>query len=379
MSNDLNGPEKDRNLFPGPMPGTHLPLIPHNWPMGNHFYPPNYQAHMNPNSHQTPNSAAIPPMLNYPLLMNDTHQSHFPFPSGREIFDPSCRPLPQWIVLMLENVKEPPADIKSLFDSPNGPITHTLRRTWSSWLQMSEGSMNQAHMGGTAYAEQMILPRDDAIASVEEVMLFLFSVGMPSTWVDNLVVATHPKSVDLEKIPIDGICYFVCNIKPQWEDEVNRRGGHFELKLSVPSIDIRPAFIDHMWIATVLAVSTAGPTVDPNGYVTGIRLIKKSPKGKTMSPAFLRLEVWLSVSDEESRRSVMHNLSKYIDDSFVNGVPAGANNYPNFNNADWRDHSDNGRSDRKKLQRGDSKGVEYNKGHGGSDRYRTALRRIDRW
>jgi translation initiation factor 4E len=83
-------------------------------------------------------------------------------------------------------------------------------------------------------------------------------------------------------------------IRPEWEDPINRQGGHFQFNLQLPSNhdDRSLAFVDEYWNNIVLAV--VGNSFDMAEYVTGIRLVNKSVSSKP----HLRIEIWFKQCDK---------------------------------------------------------------------------------
>jgi len=226
---------------------------------------------------------------------------------------------------------------------PNGL---RLRSIWSSWLQLSESVLgsNDA-LGHSSYGEQMILERGDRITALDEVIRFMIGIGNPSTWLEATPLALNPKTNHQgsigEQIPVDGICFFLNGVKPQWEDEKNRAGGHYEIKYMKNQTSDK-AYLDHIWQVTLLAVTAAAPLVDPSRIVTGLRLLKKSPKGKTAG-MHLRLEVWITTCDEEKKAGLRHSLNNFIENSYLYGRPPGVQSNP-FLNAEWKSHHEANRS-----------------------------------
>lgn len=86
---------------------------------------------------------------------------------------------------------------------------------------------------------------------------------------------------------VDALMLFRDGIMPQWEDEANAEGGHFQLQL-------RPALgggqIDEYWNNIVLGV--VGATIEPPDMITGLRLVDKLSAGR--GTGHLRIEVWFN-------------------------------------------------------------------------------------
>jgi len=361
--------------FPGnfpaiPPPISHLPpghqyMVPFNPPL----MPP-HQVNWHPQgpasntTNYYPGGPMPPPKLgqmptHHPKMRSDNGQFAHPPPplmyppdgtSGYPQYKPT-NPADRPLVNLGQGAG--PMYLPAMLDKATPPIHRSvpsmglrLRYSWSSWLQLSESVLGSNDASGHLYGEQMILERGDRVTTLDELLHFMIGVGNPSTWLEATPLALNPKtnlqgSVG-EQIPVDGICFFVNGVKPQWEDERNRNGGHFEMKY-LKNLTTDKSYVDHIWQTTLIAVTAAAPLVDPSGIVTGLRLLKKSPKGKASHGLHLRLEVWITACDEEKKAGLRSALNSFVENSYLYGRPPGSQNNP-YLNAEWKSHQEANRS-----------------------------------
>ena len=60
------------------------------------------------------------------------------------------------------------------------------------------------------------------------------------------------------------------NIRPEWEDRMNEKGGHFQFQLKP---NVGGGQIDEYWNNLVLGM--IGATIEPANMITGVRLVDK--------------------------------------------------------------------------------------------------------
>merc|ERR1719373_1022415 len=103
---------------------------------------------------------------------------------------------------------------------------------------------------------------------------------------------------------IDAIMIFKENIKPEWEDETNAKGGHFQIQFK-PSVG--GGQIDEYWNNLVLGM--VGATIEPANMITGVRLVDKlsGPRAANV----IRLEVWFTnFEDNAAVQTLRKNVEK---------------------------------------------------------------------
>jgi len=88
-----------------------------------------------------------------------------------------------------------------------------------------------------------------------------------------------------QQICIGALMIFREGVKPEWEDKVNARGGHFQIQLKP---NTGAGQIDEHWNNLVLA--TIGATLEPADRITGVRLVDKL-SGTRPASSVIRLEL----------------------------------------------------------------------------------------
>lgn len=99
---------------------------------------------------------------------------------------------------------------------------------------------------------------------------------------------------------VDALMIFRENIRPEWEDKMNERGGHFEYKI-LPR-DYPPSQVDEFWNNVVLAI--IGSNLKYFNIITGIRLVDKLNSTKY---DHIRIEIWFTETNEKDVLNVLKN------------------------------------------------------------------------
>merc|ERR1712139_279264 len=93
-------------------------------------------------------------------------------------------------------------------------------------------------------------------------------------------------------------------IKPEWEDVMNAKGGHFQVQLKP---NVGGGQIDEYWNNLVLGI--IGATIEPANMITGIRLVDKlsGPRAANV----IRLEIWFTnYEDTQAVNTLKRNIEK---------------------------------------------------------------------
>lgn len=94
------------------------------------------------------------------------------------------------------------------------------------------------------------------------------------------------------KSVVDALMIFREGVKPEWEDAVNAKGGHFQFLLKP---NLGGGQIDEYWNNIILGI--VGGTIEPEDIITGARLVDKL-NAKASS---IRLEIWFSGYDDNEK------------------------------------------------------------------------------
>jgi hypothetical protein len=79
---------------------------------------------------------------------------------------------------------------------------------------------------------------------------------------------------------VSSFSIFKKGIKPEWEDEGNKRGGEWFCRKRMD-----PAALDELWLHLVLGM--IGETIDAGDEITGVRVVDKSKRD-----IIYRIELW---------------------------------------------------------------------------------------
>lgn len=172
-------------------------------------------------------------------------------------------------------------DIDSLVIPTEAPdVKSTLRFNWALWLQTES---NQQGEFDYQDATKQIL----TFNTIETFWNAYNHIPQPSKFLNR-------EKIFLQDSPVSALMIFREGVKPEWEDEVNADGGHFQFHWKPKGVE--PGQLDEFWNNLVLAV--VGNTIESEGefanapIVQGIRFVDKlSSQGKQ---AGVRIEIWFS-------------------------------------------------------------------------------------
>eukprot|EP00929_Paragymnodinium_shiwhaense_P061911 TRINITY_DN30922_c0_g1_i1.p1 TRINITY_DN30922_c0_g1~~TRINITY_DN30922_c0_g1_i1.p1 ORF type:complete len:228 (+),score=52.03 TRINITY_DN30922_c0_g1_i1:86-769(+) len=172
-----------------------------------------------------------------------------------------------------------------------------LQYTWSLWEQVTlpNSSKNAQYADTTRQVA--------SFSTVQEFWKLWTHVPQPSGLLEQKrIVRESTEGVHL----IDSLMVFRDKVRPEWEDPLNARGGHFQLQLK-PSVG--GGQIDEYWNNLVLGV--VGGTIKPSNMVTGLRLVDKLSGAKAANA--IRIEVWFTnYHDSEAVKKLRKNVEKCI-------------------------------------------------------------------
>jgi hypothetical protein len=94
---------------------------------------------------------------------------------------------------------------------------------------------------------------------------------------------------------------FKKGIKPEWEDALNLKGGHWECREDFP-LEV----LDRLWYELVLAM--VGEVLEEGRDLVGARVVDKSKTKRTE----YRLEIWIDTTVEEIRNEILTNLQNIL-------------------------------------------------------------------
>lgn len=159
-----------------------------------------------------------------------------------------------------------------------------LRYTWTLWEQIMQPSDAKAAQYSDATHKVA------SVSTVKTFWKFWNHVPQPSELLDG---KKFVRETGDSKHVVDALMLFREGIKPEWEDEMNCSGGHFQFQMK-PTTNC--GIVDEYWNNIVLGM--IGGTIEPADMITGVRLVDKMAGGRQ---SFIRIEVWFSSSDDPDK------------------------------------------------------------------------------
>ena len=133
---------------------------------------------------------------------------------------------------------------------------------------------------------------------------------MPHSQMEKLFYDHETSSVPLWKkdeeteIRINALSLFMANVKPEWEDEVNKQGGEFRISFCASLKTLQK-----LWERAVFdIVSRNFVEID---LLAGIRFLDKSTDRR---PSNFRIEIWTKFNSEDSEMG--RRLKVYLEENF---------------------------------------------------------------
>jgi translation initiation factor 4E len=260
-----------------------------------------------------------------------------------------------------------------------------LRSKWSLWEQLQQNlpqsfvSDSAAHASSTNYGD--LTRKIATIADVQSFWKYFTHLPQPS--------AILGESLKVQRQEADGtahtlaaIMLFRGDIKPEWEDEANKKGGHFQFTLQYErtrvakdaSFSGKPDVNPGVWLARTdefwnnLVLGLIGETLEPEDFITGIRLVDKvkPPMKPGARPVgHLRVEIWFRDSADKSKiskleESIEAHLKTRLDGSVSNEV------FPGYR-LDMRTHEESGEDRRPVKKTGPLRGSKPTSRKGSAD------------
>ena len=114
-------------------------------------------------------------------------------------------------------------------------------------------------------------------------------------------------SVQVNGLPcrVTGMSMFQSQVKPEWEDPVNKNGGQFQInfKSNLP-------FLQTIWDKLVFSIVTG--EFDGADMISGIRLLDKSAFGRE---SMFRIEIWTKFNSEN--QMMVQELQTHLETEYI--------------------------------------------------------------
>lgn len=163
-----------------------------------------------------------------------------------------------------------------------------LRSTWTLWEQIAAANYADATRQVASFS------------TVKGFWKYWCHLPQPSELLDGKKFVRE--GADSRSV-VDSLMLFKEGIKPEWEDKVNAKGGHFQFQLRGA---IGGGQIDEYWNNIVLGM--VGGTIEPADMINGVRLLDKLGQRGTAS---VRIEVWFANFDDNDKVNLLEqNLTK---------------------------------------------------------------------
>ena len=238
-----------------------------------------------------------------------------------------------------------------------------LKSSWALWeqLQQNQSPATPSEEAVAAGAQQTnygdLTRKVAAVADIQSFWKFFMHLPQPSSILGESLKALRQDSEDAPAHTLAAIMLFREDIRPEWEDEANKKGGHFQFLLQLertrlskdtpagksegPTANNWLAQTDEFWNNLVLGL--IGGTLEPEDFVTGIRLVDKvkAPIKPGARPVgHLRVEIWFrDASDKAKVRALEESIEAHLK-SRMDGSSA-SEIFPGFR-LDMRTHEETG-------------------------------------
>ena len=122
-----------------------------------------------------------------------------------------------------------------------------------------------------------------------------------------LVNFEYLSSVQVQGLPvrISGMSMFEQNVKPEWEDPVNKNGGQFQINFKSTL-----AFLQKIWDKLVFSVVTS--QFKDADMISGIRLLDKSIFNRE---SMFRIEIWTKFNSDSEQ--MVNDLRTHLEEEYI--------------------------------------------------------------
>lgn len=176
-------------------------------------------------------------------------------------------------------------------------MSRLLQHQWSFYLHYPNFSMDARNYSSEAYEKLVDFSSVEAFWHVMDVLpkpSDVFSSRTSSS--SQRIVKSKVNGKSLEAFGL-----FKTGVKPEWEDPLNLKGGHWECREDVP-LDV----LDRLWYELVLAL--VGEVMEEGRDLVGARVVDKSKSKRTE----YRLEIWISTTCQEVRNEILTNVQRIL-------------------------------------------------------------------
>jgi translation initiation factor 4E len=236
------------------------------------------------------------------------------------------------------------------------------------WEQLqqstSHGTENANANSSTTYGD--LTKNIVTITTVQDFWRYFMHLPQPSQILGESKKIVRQDSVDGPTHNLAALMFFKENIRPEWEDPANRKGGHFQFTLQLdrsrPQKEGLPpttkeggsawlAQADEYWNNIVLGLIGGG--LDSTDFVTGIRLVDKVKlpgKAGGRPVGHIRIEVWFREASDQAKISALKEALETHMKCRMDGT-VGADMFNGYR-LDMRSHEETSHNHEEKKQGG---------------------------
>jgi len=169
---------------------------------------------------------------------------------------------------------------------PGGP--HFLESEWVIWEHRSPDKNSKS------YEDNM--EKLCEVATIEDFWRAFNNIPKPSQ-----IFYDGRAKKKFANRSVESFSLFKKNIKPEWEDPMNRSGAEWFCRKTFP-----PQQLDDFW--QFLALGMIGETIDPADEICGARVVDKSTGTRQM----YRLELWFKRKDQACADELLSRMNTLL-------------------------------------------------------------------
>lgn len=193
-----------------------------------------------------------------------------------------------------------------------------LQYTWTIWEQIMQPSDAKAAQYSDATHKVA------AFSTVKQFWKYWNHLPQPSELLEGKKFVRE--TADSRSV-VDALMVFREGIKPEWEDETNATGGHFQFQLKAA---LGGGIIDEYWNNIILGM--VGGTIEPAEMITGARLVDK----RQQRSSFVRVEVWFSNYEDTEKVDL---LQKHLEKCMLTRLDGSASSTPAWGKTERKAHA----------------------------------------
>ncbi len=238
-----------------------------------------------------------------------------------------------------------------------------LKSSWSLWEQLQQNAPQQSSAhdqpgqapGAASYGD--LTRKVATVNDIQSFWKYFMNLPQPSTILGESLKVQRQDEEGTTPHTLAAIMFFRGEIKPEWEHEANKKGGHFQFTLQHERTRsgkdsltlVKPDPVSTNWLARTdefwnnLVLGLVGGTIEPDEFVTGIRLVDKVKppiKPGARPVGHLRIEIWFrDASDKVKINKLEESIDAHLKSRLDGSVAAEI--FPGYR-LDMRTHEDTG-------------------------------------